>query len=49
MQVPISGTLGLLTRLVQQAHLSLQEANDLLRRMIAAGYRSPVSDLSEIR
>ena len=49
MQVPVSGTLGLLTRLVQQAHLSLQEANDLLRRMIAAGYRSPVSDLSEIR
>jgi len=48
MQIPISGTLGLLVRLVDQGFLSLQEADDLLRRMIVAGYRSPVTRLAEI-
>ncbi len=48
MRIPISGTLGLLARLVQQKHLSLQQANEFLRRMIAAGYRAPVADLAEI-
>lgn len=48
MQVPISGTLGVLVRLIQQKHLTLDQANELLRRMIAAGYRAPLSDLREI-
>jgi len=48
MQIPVSGTLGLLVRLVDQGFLSLQEADDLLRRMIVAGYRSPVTRLAEI-
>lgn len=48
MQIPISGTLGLLVRLVDQGFLSLQEADDLLGRMIAAGYHSPVTRLAEI-
>jgi len=48
MQVPISGTLGLLARLVQQNHLSLEQANDALRQMIVAGYRTPISDLREL-
>ena len=48
MQIPISGTLGLLIRLVQQKQLALTEANILLRRMIVAGYRSPISDLTVI-
>jgi len=47
-QIPISGTLGLLVRLVDQGFLSLQQADGLLRRMIAAGYRSPVTRLAEI-
>ncbi len=48
MQIPISGTLGLLMRLVDQDFLSLQEADGLLRRMIAAGYRSPVTRLADL-
>jgi predicted nucleic acid-binding protein len=48
MQVPVSGTLGLLVRLIGQSHLTLVDANDLLHRMIVAGYRSPISDLGEI-
>jgi len=48
MQIPVSGTLGLLVRLVDQGALSLQEADDPLRRMIASGYRSPVTQLADI-
>ncbi|MCL4490060.1 MAG: DUF3368 domain-containing protein [Chloroflexi bacterium] len=48
MQIPISGTVGLLVRLVEQSHLSLSDANGLLTRMIASGYRSPVTDLSNL-
>lgn len=48
MQIPISGTLGLLARLVDQDHLSRQEAGELLHRMISAGYRSPITSLAEI-
>jgi predicted nucleic acid-binding protein len=48
MQVPVSGTLGVLVRLIDQEHISLQEADDLLNRMVAVGYRSPISSLSEI-
>jgi len=49
MQIPVSGTLGLLVRLVDQEHLTLHEADKLLNRMIAAGYWSPVASLSEVR
>lgn len=48
MGVPVSGTLGLLLRLVDQGHLSLPEADNLLSSMIAAGYRSPIASLTEI-
>jgi len=48
MRIPISGTLGLLTRLVDRGFLSLQEADGLLARMISAGYRSPVARLADI-
>lgn len=48
MQIPISGTLGLLVRLVDQGFLSLQEADGLLSRMIAVGYRSPVTRISDL-
>lgn len=48
MRIPISGTVGLLVRLVDLKRLSLSEADDLLARMIATGYRSPVASLSEI-
>jgi predicted nucleic acid-binding protein len=48
MLVPVSGTLGILVRLIRQKHLTLEQANDLLRRMIAADYRAPLDDLSPL-
>ncbi len=48
MQVPVSGTLGLLVLLMEQGNISLSESNALLADMIRAGYRSPIKDLSEL-
>ncbi|MEW6363763.1 MAG: DUF3368 domain-containing protein [Acidobacteriota bacterium] len=48
LKIPVSGTLGLLARLVQDGGLSVSEANDLLARMITAGYRSPIRDVGLI-
>lgn len=47
-RIPVSGTLGLLLRLVDLRILSLDEGNILLSRMIAAGYRSPIASLHEL-
>jgi hypothetical protein len=33
---------------VRQGHLSRQQANALLSDMIAAGFRSPATDLSQL-
>ncbi|GBC94794.1 hypothetical protein HRbin16_00579 [bacterium HR16] len=44
--VPVTGTLGILVRLVQNGPLSLDEANLLLAEMVKHGYYSPVTDLS---
>jgi predicted nucleic acid-binding protein len=49
LRVPLSGTLGVLVRLTDIGSLSLEEADVLLVRMIAAGYRSPVDSLQELR
>lgn len=46
--IPVSGTLGLLILLVDMKIISLTEGDDLLSRMIAAGYRSPVASLQEL-
>jgi len=43
--IPITGTIGILTELTNQAVLSLIEANACLRAMIQRGYRSPVQEL----
>jgi len=43
--VRVSGTLGILLRLVEINALTLLEANNLLLEMIANGYRSPVDSL----
>ena len=47
-RVPISGTLGLLLRLVDMGVLSLDEGDDLLAKMAAAGYRSPIASLQAL-
>lgn len=44
--IPVTGTLGILVRLVQKRLLSLDEANLLLAEMVKYGYYSPVTDLS---
>ena len=43
--VLLSGTLGILIGCVQRNLLTMAQANRLLGIMIAAGYRSPVSEL----
>jgi predicted nucleic acid-binding protein len=48
MQIPISGTLGLLLILVRKNYLSLEQANVALAQMIAAGYHSPSPDLRDL-
>lgn len=47
-RIPISGTLGILIRLVDTRTLSLKEADALLDEMIVAGYRSPVLSLADL-
>lgn len=48
LKIPISGTLGILLRLVQINVLALSEANDILGQMIIGGYRSPVEKLEDL-
>jgi predicted nucleic acid-binding protein len=40
--VPLTGTLGILIKLVRTGRLSLNDANDMLRLLIRNKYRSPV-------
>jgi hypothetical protein len=46
--IEVSGTLGVLSHLVEMAAFSLADANALLTKMIQAGYRSPVASLTEL-
>lgn len=46
--VPVSGTLGLLRSLVDDGFISLTEANALLQKMIATGYRSPIDSVNKM-
>ena len=48
LQVPVSGTLGVLLLAVRKHLLPLAEANALLEQMIHAGYRSPYTSLAEL-
>jgi predicted nucleic acid-binding protein len=45
LKIPVSGTLGILLRLVQGNTLILAEANEILEQMITEGYRSPIEKL----
>lgn len=46
--VPVSGTLGILVEAVNTQRLSLTAADELLSRMIVAGYRSPYRSIAEL-
>lgn len=48
LKIPVSGTIGILLRLVQIKALTFSEANELLREMINKGYRSPVKHLEDL-
>ena len=48
LQIPVSGTLGILVRLIDREHLSVEEADNILSIMIEAGYRSPVTSLQQL-
>jgi predicted nucleic acid-binding protein len=45
LRIVVSGTLGALILCVKRNLIDLEQANHLLARMIAAGYRSPLSEL----
>ena len=44
----LSGTLGILVACPALGILTLAQANTLLKKMMAAGYRSPVDDLGKL-
>ena len=46
--VKLTGTLGILVRLVREKHLTLAEANNILTDMIALHYRTPVNRLDDL-
>jgi predicted nucleic acid-binding protein len=46
--LPVAGTLGILTLAVERQVLSAEEGNDLLRQMTAAGYHSRYRDLRDM-
>ena len=46
--IPISGTLGSLVRLIKQEQLAFDDAENMLKKLIANGYYAPVTSLSEI-
>lgn len=48
MRVSVSGTIGVLVRLVTTEALTMSQADQLLAEMIAAGYRSPITSLNQI-
>jgi predicted nucleic acid-binding protein len=46
--IRVSGTLGVLSLLVEREYLTLAEADGCLLEMIAHGYRSPVRSLADL-
>ena len=48
LNVPVSGTLGVLLSLVQNGDLAAPKADAILQQMMLAGYRSPITSLNEI-
>jgi predicted nucleic acid-binding protein len=48
LQIPLIGTVGILVLCVRRQVLVAGEAQELLSRMIAFGYRSPVMDIKEL-
>lgn len=48
LRIPLSGTLGVLVRLIDIKRLTVDQGDQLLQEMLVAGYRSPVTSLRDI-
>lgn len=48
MKIPVTGTIGILKASVQDSLFTLEQANDILNRMIASGFYSPVNSITVI-
>jgi predicted nucleic acid-binding protein len=48
LKIPLSGTLGVLVRLIDLGVLNLDDADAFLSQMMTAGYRSPVTSLQDL-
>ena len=46
--ITLSGTLGVLIQATRKGVVSVEEANDILKQMIARGYHSPCGDLNHL-
>jgi predicted nucleic acid-binding protein len=46
--IKLTGTVGILVRLVKEGYLTLLAGNELLRQMISLRYRSPVDKLDDL-
>ena len=46
--MPLTGTIGILIRLVREGHVPLAAANRILAQMIVLDYRSPVGHLDTL-
>lgn len=47
--ITLSGTLGILQKLLATGQVTIPEADQLLAIMISQGYRSPVQSLAELK
>jgi len=48
MKIPFTGTVGILKASLLDGHLSLPRADEILSKMIAAGFYSPIRSLADI-
>jgi len=48
LEVPVSGTIGILIYLIHNDHITLTEGNKMLEDMINKGYYSPVEKLDDL-
>jgi predicted nucleic acid-binding protein len=44
--IPVSGSIGVLVKCIEGSHLSLEQGNELLHRMIQKGFYSPAETLN---
>lgn len=47
LNIPTTGTIGILLLNIQQEQITLTAGNDLLTQLILLGYRSPVTSLNK--